>query len=194
MTIQYQRIVMILLGAAYFLFCFHVGFAADPLPHPGMPTSPVTELPKVKPPALPEKPDLFVNVSAAGLGGLSDLYPDRPGMGPSSFRVGGQVLNRGRVAVRGCGVFLFLSQDRKVSPDDRILDRITLAETIPPFDGFRFGAAVIPWKEYSIAGIPAGTYFVCAKVDPLNAIAETDEGNNESCSGESIRIHPAGTK
>jgi hypothetical protein len=184
----------VMFGVALFLSIVLVGYAADPLPHPGMPTSPVTQLPHVKTPALPEKPDLFVNVSAAGLGGLSDLYPDRPGMGPSSFRVGGQVLNRGRVAVRGCAVFLFLSQDKKVSPDDRILDRITLTETIPPFDGFRFGSAVMPWKEYGIAGIPAGTYFVCAKVDPLNAIAETDENNNESCSVEPIRIHPAGTK
>ena len=58
----------------------------------------------------------------------------------------------------------------------------------------RFGSAPIGRKEYSIAGVPAGTYFICAKIDPRNRITETDETNNGDCAPEVIGIHPAGSK
>lgn len=170
------------------------GFAADPRPNPGMPATPSRGLPNVSVPALPEKPDLYLTISGSGLGGLADLYPDNPGMGPSRFYVSGQVLNGGRASVAGCQVDLLLSSDRKASSDDRLLERVAVAGSIPPFDGFRYGSAPLPRKEYGIAGIPPGTYFICGKVDPANAIVEKDENNNGSCSPEAIRIHPAGAK
>ncbi|MBN1473227.1 MAG: hypothetical protein JW914_01300 [Syntrophaceae bacterium] len=193
MNMKYKKIIVaafIIMGLLIFLI---TGYAEDPRPNPGMPT-PSTGLPKIKVPSLPEKPDLLIRISGSGLGGANDLYPDNPGMGPSAFRVSGQVLNAKRAAVRGCEVNILLSADRKVSPDDRLLDRILITETIPPFDGARFGSATLPRKDYGIAGIPAGTYFICAKVDTANRIPETNENNNEDCVPEAIRIHPAGSK
>ncbi len=188
-----QKIIIVTFVIMGLLTWFNTGHAEDPRPNPGMPT-PSTGLPKIKVPPLPEKPDLLIRISGSGLGGINDLYPDNPGMGPSSFRVSGQVLNAKRAAVRGCEVNILLSPDRKISPDDRLIDRISIMETIPPFDGARFGSATLPRKDYSITDIPAGTYFICAKVDPANRIAETNENNNEDCAPEAIRIHLAGSK
>lgn len=168
------------------------GFAADPKPNPGMPSSPALDLPKVTVPAIPEKPDLFLTMNGGGLGGLPDLYPDNPGMGPSRFWVSGQVLNGGRAPAAGFYVDLLLSSDRKASADDRLLERVFVSGTVPPFDGFRFGSLLLPRKEYGLSGIPAGTYFICGKADSLNAVAEKNENNNGNCVPEAIRVHPAG--
>jgi hypothetical protein len=193
MSIKYKKIVIALFAIMGLLIWLDTGRAEDPRPNPGMPR-PSTGLPKIKVPPLPEKPDLLIRINGAGLGGMRDLYLDNPGMGPSTFRVSGQVLNAKRAAVRGCEVNILLSPDRKVSPDDRLVDRISIIQTIPPFDGARFGSATLPRKDYSIGGIPAGTYFICAKVDPTNRIAETNENNNEDCAPDAIRIHTAGAK
>lgn len=167
------------------------GFAADPKPNPAIPSSPTRDLPKVTVPAVPEKPDLSLTMNGGGLGGLPDLYPDNPGMGPSRFWVSAQVLNGGRAPAAGFYVDLLLSSDRKASADDRLLERVFVSATVPPFDGSRYGSISLPRKEYGISGIPAGTYFICGKVDSLNAVAEKDENNNGNCVPEAIRIHPA---
>lgn len=169
-------------------------YAVDRQPGPGIPTQPVPELPKVKPPEIPAKPDLSINTSGGGLGGLPDLYPDNPGMGPSQFWFSGWVLNGGRAAVnRRFEVAVFLSTDRKVSPDDRLIDTIVILGVQPAEPG-RYGAFVIPKRYYSIIGIPVGTYYICARVDPHNRIIETDEKNNDECDHGAIRIHPAVAK
>jgi hypothetical protein len=145
---------------------------------------------------LPEKPDLLVDISGSGLGHLPDLYPDNPGMGPDRFFVRGMVFNGGRVAVPAgrCEVDIFLSKDSKVSPDDRLMGRIVITEAIPPFEPGRYGSVLIPRREYSIIGIPAGTYYICARVDPRNIIRESDETNNDDCISNTIRIHKAGSE
>lgn len=166
-----------------------------PTPGPGFPTPPTPEVPKVKPPGIPPKPDLLLGLLyGSGLGDFPDLYPDNPGMGPSIIRISGQVLNGGRVEVRGCEVDVFLSNDRNVSPDDRLMGTIVITATIPPAVPGRYGSATIPRRDYSIIGIPSGTYYICAKADPRNRIDELDERNNEKCVSEPIRIHPAGAK
>ncbi len=162
---------------------------------PGLPTGPAKDLPRVvAPAAVVAKPDLALQIHAHGLGGLSDLYPDAPGMGPSRFEAGGMVLNLGAVPVPRCEVELFLSADGKLSPDDRRLDRVAIATPVPPASGGRAGSVMMPRKEYGIAGIPPGTYFICGRVDPARAVAESREDNNESCGREWIRIHPPGKR
>jgi hypothetical protein len=162
---------------------------------PGMSTPPWKELPKIKTPVLPEKPDLSVDISGRGLGHLTDLYPDNPGMGPDTFFVRGMVFNGGGAAVSArCEVDIFLSKDTKVSPDDRLMGRIVIAETIPPKTPGRYGSVLIRKREYSIIGIPAGTYYICARVDPRNRIEESNETNNDDCDPSAIRIHEAGSR
>lgn len=194
MYVKYKMVFVVIFIAVGLLTWLNLGYAVDSQPNPGMPTPPSRELPKIKTPVLPEKPDLLITTTGGGLGGLPDLYHDNPGMGPSQFRVGGQVFNGGRVAVRGCEVDVFLSKDNKVSPDDRVMGTIVITETIPPAVPGRYGSVLIPRREYSIIGVPAGTYFICTKVDPRNRIIETDESNNDNCDSNPIRIHPAGAK
>lgn len=163
---------------------------------PPTPARPVPDLPRVKPPGIPPKPDLLmIDPFGGGLGGISDLYPDNPGMGPSVFEVRGFVLNgSSAAAVGGFEIAVFLSQDRKVSPDDRLMGTIVITETISPPAPGRPGIIAIPRTTYSIVGVPAGGYFICARVDPRNRIIETDENNNDNCVDRSIRIYPPGTR
>jgi hypothetical protein len=156
---------------------------------------PVPEMPKIKPPRIPDRPDLSVDISGRGLGHLTDLYPDNPGMGPDRFFVRGMVLNGGRAAVSGgiCEVDIFLSRDSKVSPEDRLMGTIVIAEAIPPMTPGRYGSVLIRKREYGIIGIPAGTYYICARVDPRNRIEESNEANNDHCYSSAIRIHEAGS-
>jgi hypothetical protein len=105
------------------------------------------------------------------------------------------VFNGGRVAVPAgrCEVDIFLSKDSKVSPGDRLMGRIVITEAIPPFEPGRYGSVLIPRREYSIIGIPAGIYYICARVDPRNRIGESNEINNDNCYHSAIRIHKAGS-
>lgn len=162
--------------------------AAEPPPKPGLPGKPVPELPKIKVPSMPDLLIGFFNI----YGSWTDFYIDSPGMGPQTIRVRGQVLNGGRVEVRGCEVDVVLSKDKKVSPDDILLERITIREFIPPKDASRYGAVLVSSRENSIVRIIPGEYNVCVRVDPRNVIAESDENNNEYCLGV-VRIHKAGS-
>jgi hypothetical protein len=105
------------------------------------------------------------------------------------------VFNGGRVAVPAgrCEVDIFLSKDSKVSPGDRLMGRIVITEAIAPMTPGRYGSVLIPRREYSIIGIPAGTYYICARVDSRNRIRESNETNNDECDHSAIRIHEAGS-
>jgi hypothetical protein len=187
---KYKAIlVWIAVFALAFFFRLNVVHAQ---PREGIP-----ELPGVTPRGVrvPDKPDLSVDISGRGLGHLTDLYPDNPGRGPDRFFVRGMVLNGGGVAVSAkCEVDIFLSKDTTVSPDDRLMERIVLREAIPPREPRRYGSALIPRRDYSIIGIPAGTYYICARVDPRNRIKESNEANNDHCYPPAIRIHEAGSR
>jgi len=160
----------------------------EPPPKPGLPGKPVPELPKVRVPAMPDLLIGFFNVR----GSWVDFYIDSPGMGPNAIQVRGQVLNGGRVEVRGFEVDVVLSKDRKVSPDDILLERIVVREVIPPASASRAGSVLVQSRENSIIKITPGEYYVCVRVDPRNTIAESDENNNEYCLGM-VRIHKAGS-
>lgn len=165
--------------------------AAELPPKPGLPAKPVTELPKVKVPPVPEKPDLligFFNIRE----GFTDFYIDSPGMGPNTITVRGQVLNGGRVEVRGFEVDVVLSRDMKVSPDDILLEKIVVRDVIPPASASRAGSVLVSSRANSIVKIPPGWYYVCLRVDPRNTIAESDENNNEYCITR-VQIHKAGS-
>ena len=160
----------------------------EPPPKPGLPGKPVPELPKVTVPPMPDLLIGFFNID----GRWVDFYIDSPGMGPNAIRVRGQVVNGGRVEVRGFEVDVVLSKDMRVSPDDIRLERIVIREVIPPKDTSRYGSVLVQSRENSIVKIIPGEYFVCVRVDPRNVIAESDENNNEYCLGM-VRIHKAGS-
>lgn len=188
MNTRYKAKIFVLIAIiAGLLFVPNMVYSQPP--SPGLPVQPTQELPTVKPPAIPPKPDLRVGLFNIRPD-FTDFYPGNPGMSPQSFRLRIQVLNGGG-AVTGCEVDVVLSKNRMVSPDDRLLEKIVRTETIPPFDGRRFGEMWINSREYSISDIPAGTYYVCVRVDPRNRVAESDETNNDYCSG-AIRIIRSG--
>jgi len=187
-TARIYKVISLAVILVVVLFSHSFSGAAEPPPRPGLPGKPVTELPKVKVPSMPDLLIGFFNIA----GSWTDFYIDSPGMGPNAIRVRGQVLNGGRVEVRGCEVDVVLSKDRKVSPDDIRLERIVVTEVIPPKDTSRAGSVLVQSRENSIVGIIPGEYNVCVRVDPRNVIAESDESNNEYCLGL-VRIHKAGS-
>jgi len=162
--------------------------AAEPPQKPRLPSRPLQGLPKVTVPPIPDLKIGFFNVRGSWI----DFYIDSPGMGPNAIQVRGEVLNGGRVEVRGVEVDVVLSKDRKVSPDDILLERIVVREVIPPASASRAGSVLVSSRENSIVRIPPGDYYVCVRVDPRNTIAESDENNNEYCIGLA-RIHKAGS-
>jgi hypothetical protein len=162
--------------------------AGEPPQKPGLPSKPLQEPPKVTVPPMPDLKIGFFNVR----GDWTDFYINSPGMGPNAIQVRGQVLNGGRVEVRGFEVDVVLSKDRKVSPDDILLERIVVREVLPPASASRAGSVLVSSRENSIVRIPPGEYFVCVRLDPRNTIAESDENNNEYCIGLA-RIHKAGS-
>ncbi len=180
---------VIFLGAILVGVLFSHSFSGVPEPPrgPGLPSKPVPELPKVTVPPMPDLLIGFFNIRE----GFTDFYIDSPGMGPNTITVRGQVLNGGRVEVRGFEVDVVLSKDMKVSPDDIRLERIVVRDVIPPKDASRYGGVLVQSRENSIVKIPPGNYYVCVRVDPRNVIAESDENNNEYCIGLA-RIHKAG--
>jgi hypothetical protein len=164
--------------------------AGEPPQSPGLPSRPSPGLPKVTVPPVPPKPDLlicFFNIRE----GFTDFYIDSPGMGPNTITVRGQVCNRGRVEVGGFEVDVVLSKDGKVSPDDILLERIVVRDTVPPGSASRAGSVLVSSRANSIVKIPPGWYYVCVRVDPQNRIAESDETNNEYCITR-VQIHEAG--
>ncbi|MFB3884113.1 MAG: CARDB domain-containing protein [Thermodesulfobacteriota bacterium] len=183
---------VILLAAILVGIGFSHSFSAVPEPPrgPGLPPKGVPELPKVTVPPVPPKPDLSIgpfNIRE----GFTDFYIDSPGMGPNAMTVRGQVFNWGSVEVRGFEVDVVLSKDMKVSPDDILLERIVVRDTIPPGSASRAGAVLVSSRANSIVKIPPGWYYVCVRADPRNVIAESNENNNESCSTR-VEIHKAG--
>jgi len=187
-TARIYKVISLAVILVVVLFSHSFSGAAEPTPKPGLPGKPVPELPKVKVPSMPDLLIGFFNI----YGSWTDFYIDSPGMGPNAIRVRGQVLNGGRVEVRGCEVDVVLSKDRKVSPDDILLERIVVREVIPPASASRAGSVLVSSRENSIVRIPPGEYYVCVRVDPRNVIAESDENNNEYCIGLA-RIHKAGS-
>ncbi len=187
-TARIYSVISLTLILVIVLFSLSFSVAAEPPPKPGLPGRPATELPKVTVPPMPDLLIGFFNIA----GSWTDFYIDSPGMGPNAIRVRGQVLNGGRKEVRGFEVDVVLSKDRKVSPDDILLERIAVREVIPAKDASRAGSVLVQSRENSIVRIPPGEYYVCVRVDPRNTIAESDENNNEYCIGLA-RIHKAGS-
>jgi hypothetical protein len=187
------RIYKVILLAAILtsvLVCHSFSGAGEPPKPPGLPSKSVPELPKVKVPPVPEKPDLFItffNIRE----GFTHFYIDSPGMGPNTITARGEVGNWGRVEVRGFELDVVLSKDMKVSTDDILLERIVVRDTIPPGSASRAGAVLVSSKANSIVKIPPGWYYVCVRVDPRNVIAESNENNNEYCITR-VEIHEAG--
>lgn len=68
MYVKYKMAVVVTFIAVGLLTWLNIGYAIDPQPNPGMPVQPVPELPKVKPPGIPPKPDLLISTSGGGLG------------------------------------------------------------------------------------------------------------------------------
>jgi len=177
-------ILMVVLSSSSFLG------AGEPPQSPGLPSRPSPGLPKVTVPPVPPKPDLLIgpfNVYEPG----PHFYIDSPGMGPNTITVRGSVMNRGGVEVRGFELDVVLSKDGKVSPDDILLERIVVRDTVPPGSASRAGSVSVSSRANSIVKIPPGWYYVCVRVDPQNRIAESDETNNEYCITR-VQIHEAG--
>jgi hypothetical protein len=173
--------VWIVFFALMFFFWLNVVYAQPPREVP--------KLPRVKPPRLA---DLSFSLFIDTPGALPDLYPDNPGMGPSTFSARGDVVNWGEIDVpAGCEVKIFLSRDATISSDDKLLETITITEPIPRRVGSRLGAVSFRGREHSVVGIPPGGYLLCGRVDPANRIAESNERNNDGSSSNSIRIYPA---
>jgi len=187
-TARIYKVISLAVVLVVVLFSLSFPGAAEPPPKPGLPGKPVPELPKVK---VPSMPDLLIGPFSIREG-FTDFYIDSPGMGPNTITVRGQVFNGGRVEVRGFEVDVVLSKDRKVSPDDILLERIVVREVIPPASASRAGSVLVSSRENSIVRIPPGNYYVCVRLDPRNTIAESDENNNEYCIGLA-RIHKAGS-
>jgi hypothetical protein len=187
-TVKYYKVILLSAILMSVLFSHSFSGAAEPPQKPGLPSRPSPGLPKVIVPPMPDLLIGFFNIRE----GFTDFYIDSPGMGPNAITVRGQVLNGGRVEVRGFEVDVVLSRDMKVSPDDILLERIGVRDVIPPASASRAGSVLVQSRENSIVRILPGNYYVCVCVDPRKVIAESNENNNEYCITR-IQIHKVGS-
>jgi hypothetical protein len=187
-TVKYYKVILLVAILMFVLVSHSFSGAGEPPQPPGLPSRPSPGLPKVIVPPMPDLLIGFFNV----YGDWIDFYIDSPGMGPNAIQVRGQVLNRGKVEVRGFEVDVVLSKDMKVSPDDILLERIVVREVIPPASSSRAGSVLVSSRENSIVKIAPGEYYICVRVDPRKVIAESDENNNEYCITR-VQIHEAGS-
>jgi hypothetical protein len=83
---------------------------------------------------------------------------------------------------------LFLSADSQISDADYQVYSFTTG-SVP--SGSTAETKRIPMGEIDRSQVPAGSYYVCARVDPVNEIAESTETNNDGISQDQIVVASA---
>ncbi|WP_201985264.1 CARDB domain-containing protein [Hymenobacter rubidus] len=108
----------------------------------------------------------------------SDLLLTQIGASPSSVPAGGNLSLSATIANQGSGpaassaVGYYLSTDRILSANDRLLGTSTGTALGPNLDAARQLVAPVP------SNVTPGPYFVLFVADPANAVSESDETNN----------------
>ncbi|MDB5236809.1 MAG: hypothetical protein JWR44_3802 [Hymenobacter sp.] len=107
-----------------------------------------------------------------------DLLLTQIGASPSSVAAGGNLSLSATVANQGAGpaassaVGYYLSTNQLLDASDRLLGTSAGTALGANLDATRQLVAPVP------SNVPAGAYYVLFVVDPANAVAETNEGNN----------------
>ena len=102
----------------------------------------------------------------------------------STLSVGNTVQNQGLIASTAFRIGFRLSVNNIYGDSDDVV-----ISTIRSVTLLAAGASSSATTSLSIPStVPVGTYYVCAMADSLNAVVETDEGNNTFCSGATVTV------
>jgi len=123
----------------------------------------------------PNLPDLIVSALSTGTTAIA---------AGRNISVSNTVKNQGTVAAGSSVVAFHLSTNTTYGDGDDI--PLTFTRTVP---GLAVGASGSATNTLTIpAATPLGSYYLCAKADSGNTVAESNENNNVSCTGATIQV------